>query len=93
MAKLTGLTHGGTTWFPEFVQSIDYSKCTGCGRCLEVCGRNVLELKALNEDGEDEGKIERKVMIIANLDDCIGCKACSRICPQKCFTHATYAIN
>ncbi len=27
------------------------------------------------------------VMSLKNAMDCIGCEACARICPKKCFTH------
>lgn len=98
MSKLTGLTRGEKTWIPQFVESINQDLCIGCGRCFKVCGRNVLQLKALNEEGEfvedeDDEEIERKVMTIANLDNCIGCQACSKICPKKCYTHAAYELN
>ncbi|HBB34376.1 MAG TPA: ferredoxin III, nif-specific [Cyanobacteria bacterium UBA8803] len=97
MAQLTGLTRAGLTWNPQFVQSINQDKCIGCGRCFKVCGRNVLALKALNEEGEfvddeDDEEIERKVMTIINADYCIGCQACSRICPKNCYTHAAVAV-
>jgi len=97
MATLTGLTQGGLDWEPKFVQEIDREKCIGCGRCFKVCGRNVLSLIALDEDGEvvdddDDDEFERKVMSIVNAAKCIGCEACSRICPKKCYTHATVAV-
>jgi Nif-specific ferredoxin III len=93
MAQVTGLTFGGTTWTPQFVQELNIEKCIGCGRCSKVCGYNVLALRALNEEGEfvideDEEEVERKVMTIANKESCIGCEACSRICPKNCYTHA-----
>lgn len=93
MAQLTGLTRGGATWIPQFIESIDITRCIGCGRCLKTCGRGVLDLRALNEDGEfvedeEDEEIERKVMVIANGDLCIGCEACSRVCPKDCQTHA-----
>ena len=87
----------GASWTPTFVQSIDESKCIGCGRCFRVCPRGVLELVGLNEDGErigldpdgdEEEEYEKKVMTIAHQDQCIGCTACSKICPKKCYTHA-----
>ncbi len=60
---------------------------------MKVCGYNVLDLKALNEEGEfvvdeDEEEVERKVMVVANTENCIGCEACARICPKNCYTHA-----
>lgn len=98
MTTLTGLTLGGKSWFPQFVQAINQLKCIGCGRCFKVCGRDVLTLKALNEDGEfvedDDGEeIERKVMTIENADNCIGCQACSRVCPKNCYTHSPLAVG
>lgn len=32
------------------------------------------------------------VMSLKNALDCIGCGACSRICPKKCFTHEAGAL-
>lgn len=99
MAQLTGLTLGGLDWEPKFVSTIDQSTCLGCGRCFKVCGRNVLALKAMNEDGEfideedeEDEEIERKVMTIARSEYCIGCQACSRICPKNCYTHEPLAV-
>lgn len=98
MAQLSGLTLGGETWVPQFIQEINQEKCIGCGRCFKICGRNVLTLKALNEDGEfvddeDDDEIERKVMAILNADNCIGCEACAKICPKNCYTHAASELN
>ncbi|MBF1990878.1 ferredoxin III, nif-specific [Fischerella thermalis] len=92
MAVLTGLTFGGKTWTPKFVQSIDEHKCIGCGRCFKICGHDVLLLRAMNEEGEfvddeDDDEIEKKVMTVAHPENCIGCGACSRICPKNCYTH------
>ncbi|MEO0967780.1 MAG: ferredoxin III, nif-specific, partial [Cyanobacteria bacterium J06639_18] len=75
MSAVTGLTFGGKTWTPEFAQEIDKDKCIGCGRCYKACGYNVLTLKALDEEGEfvddeDDDEIERKVMVVANQDNC-----------------------
>jgi len=93
MATLTGLTFGGKTWTPNFVQEIDKHKCIGCGRCIKACGYSVLALKAMNEEGEfvedeDDEEVERKVMTVLNKENCIGCEACSRICPKNCYSHA-----
>lgn len=96
MTTLTGLTFGGKVWTPLFVQAINPERCIGCGRCFKVCGRNVLHLRALNEEGEfvendDDDEIERKVMTIAHAENCIGCQACSRVCPKNCYTHQALA--
>jgi len=88
----------GASWEPNFVQSINEDTCIGCGRCFKVCPRGVLELVGLNADGErvkvsddeddDDEEYEKKVMTIAHQELCIGCTACSKICPKKCYTHA-----
>jgi Nif-specific ferredoxin III len=87
----------GAVWTPTFVQAIDEAKCIGCGRCFRVCPRGVLELVglddegeriALDPDGDEDEEYEKKVMTIAHQELCIGCTACSKICPKKCYTHA-----
>ncbi|MFZ4624185.1 MAG: ferredoxin III, nif-specific [Rhodoferax sp.] len=91
----------GETWTPTFVASLDDQKCIGCGRCFKVCPRGVLELVGLTEDGEriavdldddDDEEYEKKVMTIANQELCIGCTACAKICPKKCYTHAAASV-
>ena len=102
MATFTITLPSGASWTPAFVQNINEEKCIGCGRCFKVCPRGVLALVGLNEDGErvgvssdgdeddddDDDEYTRKIMTIAQQDLCIGCTACSKICPKKCFTHA-----
>jgi len=86
----------GEVWTPAFVSKLDDEKCIGCGRCFKVCARGVLELVGLTEDGErvpvdlddDDEEYEKKVMTIAHQELCIGCTACSKICPKKCYSHA-----
>ena len=52
---------------------------------------NILKVEIQNTltriDEEDE-EFERKVMTIAHLENCIGCQACSRICPKNCYSSA-----
>jgi Nif-specific ferredoxin III len=73
----------GRSWTPKFVHAINEEKCIGCGRCFRVCGRDVLQLKGVNEDAE----YEKKVMTIVNQMNCVGCEACAKICPKKCYDH------
>ncbi|CAH0350216.1 ferredoxin III, nif-specific [Aquabacterium sp. CECT 9606] len=92
----------GETWEPKFVQQINEATCIGCGRCFKVCPRGVLELVGLDDQGQrvaiasddddDEEEYEKKVMTIAHQELCIGCTACSKICPKKCYTHAAASV-
>ena len=90
----------GRSWIPKFVGGINQEKCIGCGRCFRVCGREVLQLVGIGEDGEvielelgedDDDEYEKKVMTVANAMNCIGCESCAKICPKKCYTHAPMA--
>ena len=87
-------TRDGRAWEPAYLTAIDAAVCIGCGRCFKVCGRQVMTLKGINEDGalvdldEDDDEIERKVMAMADDGACIGCGACARVCPTNCQTHA-----
>jgi Nif-specific ferredoxin III len=86
-------TRDGRTWTPKFLISIDQEKCIGCGRCFKVCGRSVLSLQGVNEDGEivdlDDDEIERKVMTLADAGNCIGCQACGRVCAKNCHSYSS----
>jgi Nif-specific ferredoxin III len=97
MSSFSVTLPSGEVWTPKFVQNINEETCIGCGRCFKVCPRGVLEMVGLNEDGErvgvsqdddDDEEYEKKVMTIARRELCIGCTACSKICPKKCYTHS-----
>jgi len=51
---------------------IDLKKCTGCGKCVEICAFNALRLV--------EGRP------VLNGFFCEGCGACEAICPVKAIT-------
>lgn len=94
---ITGLTRDGTPYIPEFLVSIDAESCIGCGRCFKVCGRGVMSLKGVDEDGElvdlededdDDDEFERKIMVVVNAGNCTGGGACARVCPKNCHVHA-----
>jgi Nif-specific ferredoxin III len=101
MSTFTVTLPGGKLWTPRFVGDIDQEKCIGCGRCYKVCGREVLEMVGINEDGDvvklsgadedDEDEYDKKVMSIANVANCVGCEACAKICPKQCYTHEAVA--
>ncbi|WP_028350538.1 ferredoxin III, nif-specific [Bradyrhizobium murdochi] len=85
-------TRDGRDWTPNYLISIDPKKCIGCGRCFKVCGRDVMTLKGINEEGDlvdldDDDEIEKKIMVMNDQGACIGCGACARVCPTNCQTH------
>ena len=91
---MTNVTRDGRDWQPEYLLAIDAKKCIGCGRCFKVCGRDVMTLKGLNEEGEfvaldddEDDEIEKKIMVMNDDGACIGCGACARVCPTNCQTH------
>lgn len=44
--------------------------CKGCGICVAMCPKNVLELD------------HKEKAVAARLEDCIACQLCEQICPD-----------
>jgi len=46
-------------------------------------------------DDDDDGFSDdtSMVMSLKNLLDCIGCEACTRVCPKACFAHEPAAAS
>ena len=93
---MSNATRDGRLWQPEFLLSIDPKTCIGCGRCYKVCGRDVMTLKGVNDEGElvaldddEDEEVEKKIMVMNDEGACIGCGACARVCPTNSQTHAT----
>jgi len=58
---------------PYYVKNVvtleyDETRCTGCGRCVEVCPQRVFEMSDRRVQGADR-------------DRCIECGACAGNCP------------
>lgn len=52
------------------IRKIDFSLCTGCGTCVDICPMDVLRI---NEESERP--------VIKYLSDCQSCFLCERDCP------------
>ncbi len=65
MAKITFLT----------------DRCKGCGLCVEVCPKHILEIKkdVINKKGHSPAGI-------TDMDACIGCASCAVMCPDCIIT-------
>ena len=92
---MTNATRDGRGWQPDYLVAIDAKTCIGCGRCYKVCGREVMTLKGINDEGEivaldddEDEDVEKKVMVMNDVGACIGCGACARVCPTNCQSHA-----
>jgi formate hydrogenlyase subunit 6/NADH:ubiquinone oxidoreductase subunit I len=46
----------------------------------------------LDDDDDDDDDSDNSFMTLTNPMDCIGCEACSRVCPKACFTHEALPV-
>jgi ferredoxin len=60
----------------NFISVIDEAKCTGCGKCVEVCPVNATSLVSAN-DHQKRKKKKAKVDVLM----CVGCGVCALKCP------------
>jgi 2-oxoglutarate ferredoxin oxidoreductase subunit delta len=58
----------------KFDVLINKKWCKGCGLCIGICPKKVLEL-------DDRVKCEA-----VRTDDCIGCRQCENVCPDFAVT-------
>ena len=59
---------------------IDRERCKGCGLCVTVCPKNVLEM---SKEGNTKGYFPAYQ---ARPEDCIHCTACCIMCPDVAIT-------
>ena len=54
--------------------SIDKKICVGCGKCVDICPGNLLQIKNCRAQ-------------IRDVCDCWGCTACVKICPVSAIAY------
>jgi NAD-dependent dihydropyrimidine dehydrogenase PreA subunit len=78
---------------------INWNKCDGCGRCVEICPANVLALKELRAVDYNKlslfGKIKMRAKgklrsHVINEAACLGCKKCQTNCHERALKIAVY---
>lgn len=58
----------------SFDLDINAKWCKGCGLCIAICPKKVLELN------------EQVKCVAVRPDDCIGCRQCDNACPDMAIT-------
>lgn len=61
------------------IPRVDLSKCTGCGKCKEICQYNAIAV------------VKGEALIFENL--CHSCGGCALVCPEKAITEEPKAIG
>ncbi|MDO4289450.1 MAG: RnfABCDGE type electron transport complex subunit B, partial [Eubacterium sp.] len=67
---------------------VDVEKCVACGKCKTACPRQIIDIipedKLIHVDcrSKDKGKIVRQNCEVG----CIGCRACTKVCPEEAIT-------
>ena len=67
---------------------VDSEKCTGCGICVEVCPRDVMQLIPYDKVVYLACRSLEKGLVVKNICKvgCFGCGICVRVCPYDALT-------
>ncbi len=72
------------------IRVVDPEKCTGCGACVKVCPKSLIDLVPVNKEvhvlcaSRDKGVVAKNAC--GNKTACIGCGICSKKCPVQAIT-------
>lgn len=67
---------------------VNVENCTACGKCVDTCPKGIIELIPKNSivhvdcRSKEKGKIVRGACEVG----CIGCRACTKVCPADAIT-------
>lgn len=59
---------------------IDDNRCKGCGLCIDVCPRQILQF-----DKSRLNAIGYHPISVTDMSKCIACAMCARMCPDVVF--------
>jgi ferredoxin len=62
----------------NFIAAIDSEKCTGCGKCVQVCPVEAVKLASAHDSGNPNRRVARQ-----DEKSCLGCGVCVRACPKQ----------
>ncbi|MBD3197583.1 MAG: NAD(P)-binding protein [Candidatus Lokiarchaeota archaeon] len=73
------------------ISEVKEGKCIGCGKCVETCPYNAIELVEVSRDYEIASLIINKSSVNAAL--CKGCGTCAATCPVGAISVKHYDFN
>ena len=62
----------------NFLPKIEVDKCSGCGKCVNICPVEAMTLMSANDPKQPNRKVAK-----LNKDICLGCGLCVRACTQN----------
>lgn len=62
----------------NFLPEIDVDKCTGCGKCVNICPVEAMTLTSANDPKQQNRKVAK-----LDAEICLGCGLCVRACPDN----------
>ena len=73
------------------ISEVILEKCIGCGKCVEICPYNAVELIDINKEFEEVSIIVQKAYINPAL--CKGCGTCAASCPVRAISVKHYDLD